>query len=209
MGLRVATGVSYLISPLALPPLVYGSVLVHVGAPWADVVWGAGVGGVFLGLVPLAYVGGMWAQGRVASLEIRTRARRTEPFLVALGAGTVALAAVLSTDMVGRQLLAALVGCHVLNTALLSLITTRWKISVHCASVTGAVATLVFVQAHVPGTLLPTGPGVLAAGIGGVALVLWARIRTRAHTPLQAVAGTGLGLAPYAELLILAQGVGL
>ena len=212
LGLWLATVVSYVVSPLALPLLVYGTVLVHVGAPAADVLWGAGIGLIFLALVPLVYVGAMRVQGRIESLEIRDRSKRTEPFLVTLAAGILAFGIVLGAEVTGRRLLAALIGCHVLNTSLLFLITAWWKISVHCASVSGAVATLVFVQAHVPGTLLTAaegGGGLLGIGAVLVALMLWARVRSRAHTPGQAVAGTVLGLAPYAELLALARTVGL
>jgi len=213
VGLWAAVAVSYVVSPLALPPLVYGLVLAHVGASWADVAWGAGIGLVFLSVVPLVYVGGMRLQGRIASLEIRNRAKRTEPFLVALGASGAALATVLGIDIAGRWLLAALMACHALNTTLLFLITTRWKISVHCASVAGAVSTLAFVQEHVPGRMLdgfPMEAAVLAGGAGLVGLVLWARVRSRAHTLAQAVAGTGMGLvAPYLELVALSDAIGL
>lgn len=208
----MATIVSYVVSPLVLPPFVYGIMLVHVGASWGEVARGAGVGFVFLALVPLAYVGWMRLQRRIGSLEIRDRSKRTEPFLVVLAAGGVAFVTVLGMEITGQRLLAALVGCHVLNTSLLFLITTRWKISVHCASVAGAVATLGFVHSHVPGIVLSpavVGNGVLAGGAVLVVLILWARIRSRAHTFWQAAAGAGLGLAPYAELLTLARFVGL
>jgi len=212
LGLWMATLVSYVVNPLILPPLVYAMVLAHMGASRIDVLWGAGIGLVFLALVPLTYVGWMRLQGRIESLEIRDRSKRTEPFLVVLGAGLAALGMVLGIEITGQRLLAALVGCHVLNTVVLFLITTRWKISVHCASVAGAEATLGFVQSHVPGTVLSpavVGNGVLAGGAVLVGLVLWARIRSRAHTFWQAGAGAGLGLVSYAELLILARFVGL
>ncbi len=212
IGLWGALFVSYVANPLVLPPVVYGTALAHVGAPPLDVGKGVGIAVVFLVLMPLAYVGWMRAQGHVASLEIRDRTKRTGPFLVVLGAGVAAFAAVLGTELVGQRLLAALVGYHVVNTGLLGLITMRWKISVHCASVAGAVATLAFLSVHVPGRVLrPEAVGHVEwmGGIGLVVLVLWARIRSRAHTPSQAVAGTVLGLAPYLELLAVARTLGL
>lgn len=212
LGLWGATVVSYVVNPLALPPLVYGTALAHLGASPADVARGAGVALVFLALIPLVYVGWMRFQGRIESLEIRDREKRTEPFLVVLGAGGAAFATVLGMEIAGQRLIAALIACHVLNTSLLFLITAWWKISVHCASVAGAVATLAFVQFHVPGTLLDPavlGTEVLIGGTLLVLVMLWARIRSRAHTPLQAVAGTVLGGAPYVELLALAMSIGL
>lgn len=209
----MATLVSYGVNPLVLPPLVYGLVLAHVGASGLDVIQGAGIGLVFFALVPLVHVGWMRARGQIESLEIRERSKRTAPFLVVLGAGVVAFATVLGLEIAGERLLAALVGCHVVNTGLLFLVTTQWKISVHCASVAGAVATLAFARYHVPGGVLGTavaGRAILGSGAVLVIVMLWARVRSRAHTLGQAVAGTGLGLAaPYLELFALAKSIGL
>lgn len=205
--------ISYVVNPLVLPPLVYGLMLHHVGAPAADVARGAGIGAFFFALVPLVHVGWMRAWGIIESLEIRDRSKRTAPFLVSLGAGFAAFAIVLALDITGRRLLAALVGCHVLNTTLLFLITTQWKISVHCSSVAGAVGTLAFARYHVPGGLFGTtdiGGAILGVGAVLVPLLLWARVRSRAHTIAQAIAGSALGLAaPYVELFVLSVTVGL
>lgn len=213
LGHFTAMLVSYVVNPLVLPPLVYGSVLAHGGAPGSDVARGAGVGLVFFALVPLIHVVWMRARGRIESLEIRDRSERTEPFLVVLGAGILAFVVVLATDISGARLLAALVGCHVVNTGLLLLMTAHWKISVHCASVAGAVGTLAFARYHVPGGMLDTavvGRAVMGGGAILVPIMVWARVRSRAHTLRQAVAGAGLGLAaPYLELLTLAHSVGL
>lgn len=210
-GLWIATVVSYVVNPLVLPPAVYGLVLGHVGAPTREIVTGVGIAAFFLGVVPLAHVGWMRWQGRVSSLEIRDRRKRTEPFVGVLGAGGAALGAILAVQEVGRGLLVALVGCHLLNTGLLFLITMRWKISVHCASVAGALGTLLYVRMHVPGTLLRTGAvgeAVLAGGVVLVPLLLWARVRSGAHTLGQATAGTAMGLvAPYAELYAIGAGM--
>jgi hypothetical protein len=122
------------------------------------------------------------------------------------------LLAIAALQEVGQGLLMALVGCHLLNTGLLFLITTRWKISVHCASMAGAWATLLYARMHVPGDLLATarvGDAVLGAGAVLVPLLLWARVRSGAHTWAQATAGTALGLvAPYAELYVIGAGMG-
>jgi len=212
VGLVVATVVSYVVNPLILPPLVYGLGLAHVGAPPEDVAVGAGIGAVFLGVVPLAHVGWMRVRGDVDSLEIRDRRKRTEPFLVVGGASLAALLLVGGVEVVGRRLLFALLACHLLNTALLLVITRWWKISVHCASVAGALSTLAFVRYHVPGAVMDgalLGPVVLGVGLVVVPLLLWARVRSRAHTLAQAVAGTGLGLvAPYVELLVMLPALG-
>jgi hypothetical protein len=213
IGLVIAVVVSYVVNPLVFPPLVYGLTLAHVGAPAEDVAVGAGIGAFFLGAVPLLHVGWMRLRGTIGSLEIRDRRKRTEPFLVTLGATGLALALVGVLDVRGQRLLAALLGCHFLNTMLLMGITRWWKISVHCASVAGALGTLAFVHYHVPGELLGTaGLGSTLLGVGAVLvpLLLWARVRSRAHTPQQATGGTLLGLVtPYAELYVVLSLLGL
>jgi len=207
VGLVVATIMSYVVNPLVLPPLVYGLTLAHVGAPAGDVMIGVGIGAVFLGLVPLLHVGWMRARGDISSLEIRDRRKRTEPFLVVLGAGLAALLLVGALNLRGQFLLGALLACHLLNTALLLGITRWWKISVHCASVAGAVGTLAFIRYHVPGVVMDSaflGGAILGTGLILVPLLLWARVRSHAHTLEQAAAGTVLGLvAPYLELFVV------
>lgn len=213
MGLLFSTIVSYTVNPLVLPPLVYGVVLAHVGAPSSDIALGVGIGTVFLSIIPLAHVGWMRLRGDVRSLEIRDRYKRTEPFLVVLAATLAALLVARSFELQGRVLVLVLLGCHFLNTLFLLVITHWWKISVHCASVAGAVGTLAFVHVHIPGRVM--GPGllgqvVLGAGFVVVPLLAWARVRSRAHSMGQAIAGTGLGLvAPYVELWVLNLTIGL
>ncbi|PSQ97137.1 MAG: hypothetical protein BRD55_03815 [Bacteroidetes bacterium SW_9_63_38] len=152
-------------------------------------------------------------RGAIGSLEIRDRRKRTGPFLVSLGAAGLALGVVGLLNVHGQGLLAALLGCHLINTMLLMGITRWWKISIHCASAAGALGTLVFLHTQVPGTLLGTagwGRLILSVGAVLVPLLLWARVRSRAHTAAQATAGTVLGLvAPYAELYAVLSLVGL
>lgn len=212
VGLVVATIVSYVVNPLVLPPLVYGLALSHIGAPAGDIAIGMGIGAVFLGVIPLAHVSWMRIRGVIESLEIRDREKRTEPFLVALMSTLAALSAVGLFGPQGESLLAVLLGCHFLNTVLLMGITQWWKISVHCASVAGAVGTLTFARYHLPGALLDAsmlGWTVFGVGMVLVPLLLWARVRSRAHTLEEATGGTLLGLAaPYLELYVLVTVLG-
>ena len=213
IGLVVAIAVSYVVNPLVFPPLVYGLALSHVGAPAADIATGAGIGAFFLGAVPLLHVGWMRMRGTIGSLEIRDRRKRTEPFLVSLLATGLALGVVGILDIQGDTLLAAMLGCHFLNTMLLMGITRWWKISIHCASVGGALGTIAFVHYHISGSVLGTaglGRTILGIGVVLVPLLLWARVRSRAHTVEQATAGTALGLvAPYVELYAVLSLLGL
>lgn len=54
------------------------------------------------------------------------------------------------------------------------------------------------------------GRAIVGVGLVVVPLLLWARVRSRAHTLEQAAAGTMLGLvAPYVELLLVLPVLGV
>jgi len=75
-------------------------------------------------------------------------------------------------------MITALILCYAGNTLVMMTITIRWKISVHASGITG------------PATVLIEGLGAW----GGLFFLLlfpvaWARIRLKAHTPMQILAG--------------------
>lgn len=213
---HLARGLSLVINPLVLPPLLFGLVLAHRGAPLAEIGWATGVGLVFFALVPLAYVLRQIRRQRILSLDIPRRARRSGPLLVSVGAYGVALVVLYATTTTAAPLLAAVAGVHALNTLAVLFVTLRWKISIHTLALGGFISILLFV-AQTPRPELPAeeallhpGPvsalGVLLALLPLLALLVWARVRLRAHTPGQALAGAAVGLAlPYAELMLLTR----
>ena len=104
------------------------------------------------------------------------REQRLRPLLVSLGFGASALAVALAAGGPRALVLALSVG--VANGIVLALITLRWKISFHTATITGAVAVLCW----------NVGAGA-AALLTLVVVIGWARVRLRRHTPAQVVAG--------------------
>jgi membrane-associated phospholipid phosphatase len=204
-SIRLARGVSYVISPLLLPPVLFGLALGHVGAGRGAVAWGVGLGVVFFALVPLGLLLWMVRRGQVRSIEVRERARRWRPFLASLGTTAVAFVLAMSVTHAGQALLAALIGCQLVNTAVLLGITLRWKISIHAVSIAGFVAALAFIAGVPwPGAAGLLDPGWLLALVPLIPLVGWARVRLRAHTWAQVLGGTAFGLVvPYAELALL------
>lgn len=201
----LARAVSYVISPLILPPIFFGLALVHVGATAAEVVRGVLLGFVFFALLPLGYVVWMVRTGRAGSLDLRDRTRRLRPFLVGMASYCVALLAVAWSGGTGAELLVAVMACHILNTFVLTLVTARWKISIHSAAMAGFVVMLAFVaQMPWPGTTGYVTPTVLLGCSLLIPLVMWARVHARVHSRAQVLAGTAFGLAvPYAELYFL------
>ncbi|MFQ5571320.1 MAG: hypothetical protein ACE5G0_16715, partial [Rhodothermales bacterium] len=89
---RVAFGLAYVVSPLSLPPVLFGWVAAHFEAPVHDLVWAFVVGVVFFGLIPLGYLIWMVRHHRARSIEVRNRERRTRPFLVSTASAAAGLA---------------------------------------------------------------------------------------------------------------------
>ena len=206
-GYRLANAVSYLLNPLVLPPVSFALIQAHFGADGAAIAWTFGVSLVFFCVVPLLYVAGMVRAGRIASYDVPDRERRFGLFLVSVGSyalGTVLLWRTLEGPAL--PLVVAFAALFPLNTAVLLLINTRWKISVHMTSLAGFVGVLLFtaltVWRDLPAdvelalTLATVGPLVVL-----VPLLMWARVRVGAHTVGQVVAGALFGLVvPQVQL---------
>ena len=134
------------------------------------------------------YVLYMRRRSRVGDFWISARAERLLPALFLLAA-FVALLAVLFLLQAPRDLILLTLSMG-LASATVALITLLWKASAHCTVAGHAAAA----------GLLLLGPwGVLFLCI--LPLVIWSRIVTGAHTPLQALAGTVIG-AGFAVLVL-------
>lgn len=206
-GYRMANAVSYILNPLVLPPVAFALLDAHFGARGLEVLWTFSVSAVFFCLVPLFYILGLVRRGRAESLEVRQRERRLGPFLVSMvsyALGTALLA--LTVDGAARPLIVAFASIYPINTVVLLLINTRWKISLHMSGLAAFVAVLLFaaltVWRNLPDgvevalTLATVGPLVLL-----LPLLMWARVRVGAHTTGQVIAGAAFGLVvPLIEL---------
>lgn len=196
---RLAVGLGYAINPLVLPAVLFALVAAARGAPGAEVAY---VGAVTLGgfgVVPLAYVLHLLRRGRIASVEIVDRRARVAPLLVALAASGATCAVLAATVRTAAALLAALAAVHLVNTALLFLVTLRWKISLHAAALAGFAAVLAYLGAADPasGALRGVALGAAAA----VPLLMWARVRAGVHTSAQVLGGALAGWTlPVAQL---------
>ena len=206
-GYRLANAVSYFLNPLVLPPVAFTLIAAHFRVGAADVAWTFGISLVFFCLVPLLFVAGMMRKGRVESLEVRTQEHRLLPLLVGMASYTVgALLLWAVVEGPALPLIVAYAALFPLNTALILLINTRWKISLHMSSAAGFVGVLLFTALTVWRDLSPGVEAALTVATVGplvlmVPLLMWARVRVGAHSVGQVWAGTVFGLlVPQAQL---------
>ncbi|OZC04656.1 hypothetical protein BSZ36_08200 [Rubricoccus marinus] len=151
----------------------------------------------------------MVREGRAESVEIRDRTRRRFPLLVAVGSYLVGIVALGASTGTATAVLVAFALIYPVNTLILIAITHWWKISIHMAGLAAFVSGLLFVSLvawrDLPAdweaalTLATTAPLMLLLPV-----LMWARVKIRAHTVGQVVAGAAFGLfVPLAELYLL------
>jgi membrane-associated phospholipid phosphatase len=214
-GHHTANFLSYFLNPLVLPPIGFALILWHFGASGVEIALIAGVALVFFCLVPLAYVVRMIRRGEARTLEVREQHSRLKPFLVGIVSYAVGIVVMATTGTTAVPLLVALALLYPINTALLVLINLRWKISIHMTSLAGFVSILLFVAMTVwrslpPGTELVLTVVTVAPLLALLPLLMWARIRVKAHSLGQVVAGTVFGLlVPVVELFMIVRALGL
>ena len=145
---------------------------------------------VLLALVaPLGFLIWQVRQGRVTDLDVYFRKQRKGSLLVTIaGLGLTWLLMNLGR---APPILRFMVGAGLLTWAAIYLVTLRWKISIHAASISGMGFYLVW------GFGLGAVPALLA-----IPAVGWSRVKLRRHTPAQVIAGTGLGCLAVAVAVL-------
>jgi membrane-associated phospholipid phosphatase len=145
----------------------------------AGVCWGLVIG-LFAAIFPVMFVQYGIARWQWSSRHVGRRGERL-----------TALTFVIASDAAGATLLTGMRAPHPMTGYLIGMlatsivitaITTAWKISVHCAVASAAVAM----------AALAYGPLVMS-GYLLVALVAWSRVALRDHTTAQVIAGAVLG----------------
>jgi len=145
--------------------------------------------------IPLLIIYLLSKRGFVSDLFVTHREERAKPFVGAVASYVVGSLALWLLR--APKIVTALMLCYAVNTVIMMLITRRWKISVHASGIAG------------PTTVLIRGLGAWAIIFFAFLVpVGWARLRLRAHTPTQFLAGalvtiaaTWAGLAIYLAVL--------
>ena len=202
----VAWWVGMIINPLVLPlPLLF-LMARHAGAPTIELTRIMAVALIGYIIIPLSLLLWLRSIGRIDTIEARNREARQGPLFV--GAGILCITAILlfvvSDAAKGPVVSAALV--LTVNALLIAVITLRFKLSIHVASICGFISMLVMVN-YLSGRLISGSAWILPVAIAGMFLVMWARIREDAHSLREVVAGWIFGLLlPALEFWLLHQG---
>lgn len=145
----------------------------------AGVCWGL-LTGLFAAILPLMFVRYGIRRWQWSSRHVSRRSERLAALTFAIasdGAGVIVLIAARSPHAMTGYLIGMLA-----TSIVITAITTAWKISVHCAVASAAVAMV----------SLAYGP-LVVGGYAPVALVAWSRVALREHTTAQVIAGVILG----------------
>jgi membrane-associated phospholipid phosphatase len=171
-----------LISYLLEPKNWLIATVIGVGAH-ADGLAGAGWGllaAFFTGVLPTLFISHGIRHGRWEDRNVG--ARRDRLIVLAFIMASVATGLILLFTLGAPTVLTGYLAFMLGSVAVLAVITTVWKISIHCAVASGSVAVLA----------LTYGAVVLPAYLL-VALLGWSRVSMRDHTIAQVVGGSVLG----------------
>ena len=168
------------LAPAWIATALLVAVAIHTAPTPAEAIrWGV-VSALFASVLPFLYVVYEVRRRRVTDRHVSVRTQRPVPMLIA--AGSILLGVAILVLGGAPRALVALVVAMLAGVLVTLVITLRWKISVHSATLAGAVVIVVLVFG------IPFLPLVALC-----ALVGWARVEVGAHTPRQVVIGEAVG----------------
>lgn len=130
---------------------------------------------IFASILPMAIIL-FWAKRLGTDKDISNRSDRYMPLIVGIISYFIGFLICLMLNL--DNFLTCLLLCYTINTGVVLIFTTRWKISVHTTGLSGPVAALI----------LLLGP--IGAIFGMIYPVLiWSRVLLKKHTMAQAIAG--------------------
>ncbi len=151
---------------------------------------------VFASILPIAIIL-FWAKRLNTDFDISNRQDRYAPLVIGIISYFIGFLICLAVN--ADNFLTLLLLCYSVNTGVVLIITSKWKISVHTTGISGPIAALI----------LLLGP--VGAVIGVIyPLVIWSRVLLKKHTLSQAICGGVQGfyltvIEMYLYMYILAK----
>jgi membrane-associated phospholipid phosphatase len=145
---------------------------------------------LFATVVPILSLYLFARSGATSGIDVPEKENRPLPFALAMVSYSVGSFLLAITH--SPALLTAFMLCYLVNTAVMALISLKWKISIHATGIAGPAVILIFaLGADALPFLLLAIP------------VAWARISLKVHTPMQVAAGFTLTpVITYFQLLV-------
>jgi membrane-associated phospholipid phosphatase len=182
---RVLTDIARLSSTVCNPFLTAFALLVlmtHEIAPTTTAFWLLLFSSTFFTSIgPMFFVLKMYLDGRITDLDMSIRSEREAvfgTFVIFYILGTITMALIHAPTI----LIATMAG-YTTSALVVQVITRSWKISTHAVGITASIVVLLFLYKLQPLPFVVLIP-----------LVGWSRIYLKAHTFLQVLAGTALGV---------------
>jgi membrane-associated phospholipid phosphatase len=135
---------------------------------------------LFAVILPLAIVTRYSLKFNNKDGDIERREDRKKPLLAGVLCYLICLALLYALN--GADLLTVMLLCYMVSTALVGIVSLRWKISVHATGVVGPSIGMAVAYPPYGGLLILLLP-----------MVAWSRYVQRKHTPMQLLAGAALG----------------
>jgi membrane-associated phospholipid phosphatase len=169
--------------------------LLHFAAPSQEVFWVSLWSALSFCILPFAFILWMLQKGHTETIEIRDREDRPKALKAALLFSIVGGLLMIWSGKSVKPLVISLVSTQIITTILSQCITHWWKISLHLTGVSGFLAGLYYTATH-DWQLVTTNwvhqdwvfPALLL-----IPLLMWARMKVKAHTLGQVSAGAFLG----------------
>lgn len=151
----------------------------HFSFDWGKFLILEGISLVFISILPMAIIL-FWAKKLNTDKDISNRSDRYVPLLVGVASYFIGFLLALALHI--DWFLTVLILCYAIDTFIVMLITTQWKVSIHTTGLSGPVAAL----------MVLLGP--IGALFGLIYPVLiWSRVLLKKHTLAQAIVGGAQG----------------
>ncbi|HCK99041.1 MAG TPA: hypothetical protein DHW42_02890 [Candidatus Marinimicrobia bacterium] len=172
--------ISTVLHPFIVAPVTFFLLLQNTDLPVVNRIIVFSVASIAAVFLPLIHVYLMKRRGHTSGLDIPEREKRISPFIVSII--NYSLALIVIWLLRGPKVFIILMWAYVFNTIVATLITKYWKISIHGMALGGPIAALGQVISLQFYWFIPS-----------VFLMLYSRVKLKAHTPMQVLAGFILG----------------
>lgn len=189
---------AHLVSDILSPPIVWLLLVLLIAfnytASAGEALYWASIYGLLICVLPAVYILIMVWQGKIGDMHMRKRQDRYRPLAIAL-IGAI-MAWLLLRAMGAPRVFPLLALFGLVQIGVVTLVTFRWKISMHAMGITAAVVAL--------GIMFHIHAGLLAVPL--IILVGAARLHLNCHSSAQICAGALVGaLVPVGLLLLLPE----